>query len=49
MNTIVRRGVDQQRAPSASYVEEPLAALETQLSADEVELCCLRILERIGG
>ena len=38
-------GVDQQRAPAAADVQQPLAGGEAELAADQVELALLRVLE----
>ena len=43
------RGVDQQRAPAAADVEQPLAGLEAQLGADQLELALLRGFQRLAG
>src|SRR5512143_181349 len=40
------RRVRDERAPAASDIEESLAGMEPQLSADEIELRLLRLVER---
>jgi len=41
------RGVNDQPAPPATDVEQPLTGLETELPANQIELCFLRDIERI--
>ena len=48
-HAVVARRVDQQRAPAAADVQQPLAGLQPQLRADELELALLRGLERLAG
>ena len=43
------RGVARERSPAAADVEEPFAALQLQLLADEVHLVVLRLLQRLAG
>ena len=44
-HTVLLGGVDEQRPPAATDVEQALAALEAQLAADELELALLGSLE----
>ncbi len=44
-DAVLARRVDRQRAPAAADVEHPLALLQRQLGADQVELGLLRRLE----
>src|SRR5690349_21506895 len=47
-DTIATRGVHDEAAPAAAYVEEPLAGREPQLAADEIELRLLRLVQIVG-
>ena len=46
VHAVLARGVDRERAPAAADVEHPLARLQAELRADELELGPLRLLER---
>ena len=46
-HAVLARRVHDEAAPAAADVEQPLARLQLQLAADEVELRALRLLERL--
>ena len=46
VHAVLARGVQRERAPAAADVEHPLARLQRELRADEVELGPLRLLQR---
>ena len=48
-HAVVRRRVQDERAPAAADVEQPLARAQAQLAADQLELALLRGLERIAA
>ena len=48
-DAVARGGVDREAAPAAADVEHPLALAQTELRADQLELCLLRLLERRGA
>jgi len=48
-DSVVLGGVDGQRTPAAAHIEQPLARLEAELAADQLELGALRIGQRGGA
>src|SRR3954471_4414053 len=47
IDAVMFGGVHDQSAPAAANVEHPLAGLESELSADEVELRHLGVVQRL--
>ena len=47
VHAVVLGGVQRQRAPAAADVEQPLAGLQAELAADQIELVALRVGERV--
>ena len=46
-HAVVSRRVQDERSPAAADVEHPLAGLEAELAADQLELALLRAFERV--
>ena len=49
VDAVALGGVERERTPAAAHVEHPLARLERELGADELELRLLRLLQRRGA
>jgi hypothetical protein len=48
-HAVALRGVQQQRAPAAADVQQPLAGRQLELGADQLELARLGCLQRLAG